>query len=154
MIKPRLLVCLACILLAGSACLRSQDRGFGLGIIVGEPTGISFKGWLNGTNAIDGALAWSFVRDGSFHAHADYLWHSFHVFETDEVVPLYYGIGGRIKTEHHENARIGVRVAVGVGYLFRDAPVDLCLEIAPVVDLAPSTDLEANAGFGVRFWFR
>ncbi len=132
----------------------SQDHGFGIGIIIGEPTGISMKGWLSGTTAIDGGLAWSFVRNGSFHIHADYLWHSFDVFHTEERVPLYYGIGGRIKTEHQEDARLGVRVVVGVGYLFRDAPVDLFLEIAPIVDLAPSTELEVNAGFGARFWFK
>jgi hypothetical protein len=145
--------CLLCLVLGTALSLRSQDRGFGAGIILGEPTGFSFKGWVSSGNAIDGALAWSFTRDGSFHVHADYLWHSFKVFQTEERIPLYYGIGGRIKTEHHDNARVGVRVVVGIGYLFRDAPVDVFMEIAPIVDLAPSTDLEANAGLGARFWF-
>ena len=34
---------------------RSQDHGFGAGIIIGEPTGFSFKGWLDGKSAIDAA---------------------------------------------------------------------------------------------------
>jgi len=38
----------------------AQDRGFGLGIIVGEPTGLSFKKWSGDTTAIGGAIAWSF----------------------------------------------------------------------------------------------
>jgi len=140
-------------LLLGGAPLLSQDRGFGLGIIIGEPTGISFKGWVNERNAIDGGLAWSFTRNGSVHVHADYLWHSFRVFQTQERIPIYYGIGGRIRTGHNEEAQLGVRVPVGIGYLFKDAPVDLFFEIAPIVDLAPKTELEANAGLGARFWF-
>ncbi|OLD60811.1 MAG: hypothetical protein AUI33_15170 [Ignavibacteria bacterium 13_1_40CM_2_61_4] len=152
--RNRRLSCLAVLLLIGGARLLSQDRGFGLGIIIGEPTGISFKGWLNERNAIDGGLAWSFTRNGSFHAHADYLWHSFHVFQTQERIPLYFGIGARIKTGRYDDAQFGVRVPVGVGYLFKDAPVDLFFEIAPIVDLAPKTELEANAGLGVRIWFR
>ena len=132
----------------------SQERGFGLGVIIGEPTGISMKGWLSPNSAIDVGVAWSFVRETSFHVHADYLLHSFDVFETKERIPLYYGIGGRIKTARHDDARLGLRMVVGIGYIFRDAPVDLFLEVAPILDLAPATDLSMNAGFGARFFFR
>jgi hypothetical protein len=152
--KPRLFACILCLVIGTATTLPAQDRGFGVGIILGEPTGFSFKGWTSSANAIDGGLAWSFTREGSFHVHADYLWHSFNTFQTHERIPLYYGIGGRIKAEHHDNARVGVRVVVGIGYIFRNAPVDLFMEVAPIVDIAPSTDLEANAGLGARFWFR
>lgn len=131
----------------------AQQKGFGLGIILGEPTGISAKGWVSQTNAVDGGLAWSFVHETSFHIHADYLWHFFHVFKTTETIPLYIGLGGRIKTGRTENARIGVRVSGGIEYIFRNAPVDIFLEVAPIIDLAPSTDLDGNAGFGARFYF-
>ncbi|MBI1806448.1 MAG: hypothetical protein HYR76_05295 [Ignavibacteria bacterium] len=132
----------------------SQDRGFGIGILIGEPTGVSVKGWLNATNAIDAGVAWSFVRETSFHIHGDYLWHSFDVFKSSEKIPLYYGIGGRIKTGRHQDTRLGLRVVVGVGYIFRNAPVDLFFEVAPIVDLAPSTELQGNVGLGARFFFQ
>ena len=134
--------------------LHSQDHGFGAGIIIGEPTGISLKGWLSSTTAIDAGIAWSLVHETSFHIHADYLIHAFSVFETKEKIPLYYGIGGRIKTANHGDARLGVRMVVGVGYMFHNAPVDLFLEMAPILDLAPATELQLNAGFGSRFWFK
>ena len=147
------------VLVAGSLLLalpsvsRGQDRSVGLGIIIGEPTGFSFKGWLDSKSAIDIGLAWSFVREGSFHLHADYLFHSFHVFETTETVPLYFGIGGRVKTGKNADARVGVRGVIGIGYFFKDAPVDLFLEVAPILDLTPETELQVNAGFGARFFF-
>ena len=123
------------------------------GVIIGEPTGFSFKGWLDSKSAFDAGLAWSFVRGGSFHIHADYLFHSFGVFNTTEKIPLYFGVGGRIKTYKDEDARVGVRGVIGVGYFFKDAPVDLFLEVAPVIDLTPATELQVNAGFGARYFF-
>ena len=145
---------IVCFLISMQSISLSQDRGFGAGILIGEPTGISLKGWLSATTALDAGLAWSFHRETALHVHADYLIHDFGVFHTRERIPIYYGIGGRIKTARHEDASLGLRVVVGADYMFRDAPVDIFLEVAPVLDLAPATDLEGNAGLGVRFWFR
>ena len=139
-------------LCAAGSC--AQLRGFGLGVIVGEPTGISVKDWLTGKTAIDGAIAWSFERETSFHIHADYLIHAFDEFDSTENVPLYYGIGGRLKTSNGGDARLGVRGVIGIGYLFREAPIDLFFEIAPILDVAPRTELSVNGGFGARYFFR
>ncbi len=35
----------------------SQNRGFGLGIVLGEPTGLSAKLWTGNSNAFDFAAA-------------------------------------------------------------------------------------------------
>ena len=139
-------------LCAGSSS--AQRKGFGLGVIVGEPTGISLKSWLTGTTAIDAAVAWSFARESSFHIHADYLIHAYDEFDTNESVPLYYGIGGRLKTSNGGDARLGLRGVIGIGYLFREAPIDLFFEVAPILDVAPSTELSINGGFGARYFFR
>ncbi len=138
-----------------SASLKSfsQDNGFGVGILVGEPTGISMKGWLTKKTAFDVGVAWSFIKETSFHIHADYLMHSFNVFETEENIPLYYGIGGRIKIGEHDKSRLGFRMVGGIEYLFRDAPFDLFLEVAPILDLVPKTELTFNGGFGARYFF-
>jgi hypothetical protein len=150
----KLLIATVIIVGVHSFC-SAQDRGFGVGVILGEPTGISLKGWLTPTTAIDAGLAWSLSRRTSFHLHADYLLHSFHVFQTQERIPIYYGIGGRIAAGRDgEDTRFGLRVVVGAAYLFRDAPVDIFLEVAPIVDLVPGTELRGNAGLGARFYFR
>ena len=39
-----------------------QAEGFGLGVVLGEPTGISFKSWTSAHGAFDGAVAWSVQR--------------------------------------------------------------------------------------------
>ena len=130
----------------------AQDRGTGVGIIIGEPTGISAKHWLSSTTAIDGAIAWSFVDEGAFHIHADYLLHSFHLIRIEEgKLPFYYGIGGRLKTSG--DARLGVRVPLGLAYIFQTTPIDIFLEIVPILDIIPQTDFRINAALGARYFF-
>ena len=79
----------------------SQKKTFGVGIMVGEPTGISLKYWLSKSNAIDGGIGMSFYKASSLHIHADYLYHDFNIF--NENFPFYIGIGGRIKMKNNDS---------------------------------------------------
>jgi hypothetical protein len=139
-------------LLIASACL-AQDRGFGLGVILGEPTGLSGKYWTSSNNAIDAGMAWSFRKAGFFHVHADYLWHFPLQTETSERFTFYTGVGGRLGVVSHD-ALLGIRIVGGFAYWPKNTPLDIFVEIAPVVDLAPATELSANGGIGIRFFFR
>ncbi len=154
MLKSLVVAAVAAILICGAVA--AQEKPFGLGIIAGEPTGPCFKFWTGARTAIDGALAWSFSHHHtSMHIHADYLMHSFGVIKVEKgKLPVYYGIGGRIKfVEGNGDDKIGVRVPVGLAYLFADAPLDLFIEIVPVLDLTPDTEMDFNAALGVRFFF-
>ena len=55
-----------------TAMAHAQD-GLGVGVILGEPTGISLKAWTSDKHAVDAAVAWSFSENDSFQFHADYL---------------------------------------------------------------------------------
>jgi hypothetical protein len=133
----------------------AQDRGFGLGVILGEPTGVSGKLWLSGKSAIDMAAAWSLSKDNELHLHGDYLVHSFNVIKVEKGrLPIYYGIGGRIRFDDGDgDDNIGVRIPVGMAYIFSGAPLDLFLEVVPILDLAPDTDFDMNAALGMRYYF-
>jgi hypothetical protein len=48
---------------------------------------------------------------------------------------------------------VGVRVPVGLSYIFDDAPVDIFVEIAPTIDFVPDVRGEITGGIGIRFWF-
>ena len=127
---------------------------FGLGIIVGEPTGLSAKLRLNRPNAVDGALAWSLDGSDDLHIHADYLWHNYSLIPVEKgQLPLYFGIGGRVQLREDRDDHVGVRFPVGLEYTFATAPFNLFAEIAGILDLNPDTDFDANAGFGIRYTF-
>jgi hypothetical protein len=133
--------------------LPSVSHAFGIGVVAGEPTGVSFKQWLSGGNAIDGAAAWSFDGPDAFTVHMDYLYHM--VAAGDLRIPgwkLYIGIGGSLKLEE-DDSRLGVRVPLGINYLFKTSPFDFFFEVAPVMDLAPATEFRMNFGVGIRYFF-
>lgn len=130
----------------------AQDQGFGLGVIFGEPTGLSGKYWISQRNAVDGGLAWSFKKNGYLHLHGDYLWHFTGVFPDADRLVLYAGPGGRIGFAGTQSV-IGIRIVGGLAYDIRGAPMDVFFEIAPVVDLLPQTAGSLNGGIGVRYYF-
>ncbi len=140
------------IMVASGGMLQAQDKGFGLGIILGEPTGISGKQWMSPTTAIDGAAAWNFGSGGYLHIHADYLFHNYDILKVKEGrLPLYFGIGGRIGFS--SKTVVGLRGVVGVAYQFSGAPIDAFLELAPLMDLVPGTSFHMQGGIGARFFF-
>ncbi|MFH1312767.1 MAG: hypothetical protein ABIJ00_06020 [Candidatus Eisenbacteria bacterium] len=148
---PLIVLAAVLVCVAGSV---QESSGIGLGIVIGEPTGVSFKQWMTDGTALAGAAAWSFENEGAFHAHVDYLFHRRPaVAEADAGrVLLYAGIGGRIKAEE-DDSTIGVRVPLGIDYVLAGPPLDVFFEVAPVLDVAPSTEFRVNGGVGIRYYF-
>lgn len=145
-------------LLAGAGPAAAQEKGFGLGVIIGEPTGLSGKLWQSRSTAFDFGAAWSFVDEDAFHIHFDLLMHKFDVIRVDSgKLPVYYGLGARVKFAEDGNGdqdtSVGIRFPVGLDYLFAGAPLDLFVELVPILDIAPQTDVSLNASLGFRYWF-
>lgn len=133
------------------------ENGLGFGLIVGEPTGAIIKKWISETQAIDAAGARSIVGKGSYQFHADYLFHNFSLLQSKDFngrLPVYFGVGGRIKHNEDTDTLVGIRIPLGVSYMFADTLFDLFAEIVPVVDVAPDTDIDINAAIGIIYYFR
>jgi hypothetical protein len=160
--KGQLIACLtlACSLAQGATSLNAADlgipaqSGFGAGVMIGEPTGVSVKYWLDERSAIDGVVGWSFEGRNDLHLHADYLYHIFDLIDVGrDRFAVYFGGGVRYKLVEHRSDWFGLRGVGGVAYLFQEIPVDVFLELGPVFDLTPDTRLTLGAGVGARFWF-
>jgi hypothetical protein len=147
--RSMVIAVMAVMVLAGSA---ASQGSFGLGIILGEPTGVSAKLWLTDRTAVDAAAAWSFSDEAAFHLHADYLFHNFDLISVEKgKLPVHFGVGARVKFEN--KSKFGVRIPIGLTYIFDGAPFDLFVEVVPILDLIPDTEFEANAAIGARFFF-
>lgn len=133
----------------------SSDHGnLGLGVIFGEPTGLSAKLWTTEITAIDLGVAWSFSNDGQFHIFGDYLFHHFGLFDVSKgSLPVYIGLGGRVLFREDKKDIIGVRLPIGIEYYFEDWPLAVFGEVVPILDLTPDTDGDISGGIGVRFYF-
>jgi len=141
--------------LIAATLISSMGAGdFELGVILGEPTGISMKLWFDGSTALDGAVSWSLRDRGEdkLHLHADYLWHNFNLIEDESgLLPVYYGVGGRII--FMDDTRLGFRAPLGISWLLSGAPLDLFVEVAGILDIIPDMDFDMNAGIGIRYVF-
>lgn len=132
---------------------KSHQKKFGLGVMLGEPSGLSGKYYLNSTNAIDFGLGYSVATKGKLVLHVDYLHHKADLFDTNEPIILHYGFGAKIKTYSDKDDVFGVRGVVGLTWSPTDLPVDAFFEVAPVFNLLPSTKLELDVSLGSRYYF-
>lgn len=129
-----------------------QDGNIGLGIILGEPTGLSAKWWTGKTTAFDAGAAWSFVSGGFFQVHGDLLFHNFNLFQVETgKMALYYGFGGRVKLA--DQTIVSVRVPIGISYQFEKTAIELFLEVVPMLDIVPATEVGIGGGAGFRYFF-
>src|SRR4051794_3918336 len=164
--KRTVLTTLAAIfLLAGAAKSASATevgygRRFGLGIVLGDPTGLTAKLWLSKTNALDFGLGFtnygagfgaSCYYDSAGRQHCngyydtsvnvDYLWQSTLVRGTAQL-DWYIGLGGRIFFLGDRNYRYGVDVAarapIGLALMFNNPSfIEVFFELAPSLYLLP-----------------
>jgi len=134
--------------------INAQDKNFGVGVILGEPTGLSGKYWISPERAFDAALAYSFLDDNkSFAFHADYLYHLNGIIDRHYKMPLYYGFGVRFRLRENKQNSFGVRGVIGLIVYLREAPVDIFFEVAPVFRLLPDTNIDFDIGIGARYFF-
>ena len=136
--------------------VKAQANGnggkLGVGVMLGEPTGISIKSWNNSRSAFDVGAAWSFAgNNDAIHLHGDYLLHSWLNVEKGDLA-FYYGIGARVVLSDPD-AKAGVRVPFGLNYIIPDSRVDVFVEAVPILNLTPNTGFDGNGALGIRYYF-
>ncbi len=156
----------ALVALAGTAHgdddIRAVDKGnLGVGIILGEPTGICAKLYLRNDQAIQAAVGSAFIL-GGLQFHADYVFHPFILQQRASfVLPFYIGPG--VWAFDHTGSRdehyfgLGLRAVAGLLFDFKTVPLDAFIEVAAVFDYGFKSNVgfgvDLNVGAGARFYF-
>jgi hypothetical protein len=160
--KPALSLCLTIIGLVGFGLIPthsanssgSPTSGFGAGVILGEPTGVSLKYWIAERSAVDAVIGHSFEGRNSLYLHAGYAHHLLDLIEVGRgQFAAYFGGGVRLQLVRNRSDRFGIRGVGGVTYLFDNLPVDVFFEVNPIFDLTPNRQVRFGAGVGARYWF-
>ena len=177
-LRTALLPVLLVALCFGDADARGRRSGgkryvangtFGAGLELGGPTGLNGKYFLSDTGAlnfgigVDGYAYRYHGRDG-LHLYFDYLFHPVALASNETLqLPLYIGIGARIWSFDEDRYRdnilaFGIRVPFGIAFDFNNVPLDIFIQLTPVLDFY--RDYDRNAGFwfdfsaGIRYWFK
>jgi hypothetical protein len=155
------------------------NKTFGLGLMLGAPTGLTGKYFVGRSTAIDFGLGTIYdYRDRrGFHIHGDFLWHPVSLASTRAFeLPFYIGVGarfldgercyvyrpdGRCDYYYHSYSAFGVRVPLGLSLDFNNVPLDVFFEVVPVLDFLTSRDpvydsavyFDVDGAIGVRYYF-
>lgn len=146
------LLALVCLLAAGTGQLWAQNAGgLGAGIALGSQTGPTAKYWLNGGRAIDAGLGFN----NSLTLYGDYLWHSWRVFPqpAEGKIPAYLGLGAQFGGSSRHGNNVGVRGVAGVAYWLPRNPLEIFLEIVPVIYVSDTGGTSVDANIGLRYYF-
>jgi len=149
-----------------SVQLADSPSGLGIGVILGEPTGLSMIVRNQGAMATSAAMAWS-VPESKLQLHGDLQFKMVNIHDPNAPsmsFPLHTGIGLRLRLAGNPGAdnftgpadlpvQIGVRMPLGLSLLPDDYPLDAFIEIVPVIGIFPATNFDLDAAIGFRAFF-
>lgn len=140
---------LSVLLAFAGAAAAAPPPGPGVGVVVGDPTGGTFRYFLTPTNSLDLGVGFS----GDAALWADYAWHSWDLFPKPQSgeFDFWVSAGGRLETA--PDPEFGVRTMLGGSYWLPGRPVELFATAGPVFKLTPDGGVGADGGVGVRFYF-
>jgi hypothetical protein len=148
-----------------------KGKSFGVGFQLGEPTAVSFRFWTSRDNSWDLAVGASYL--GNPHIHGDYLWHFNDAFNS-RIVTMYAGVGaalgfgdkdgwvfykwkrGKIEERWYykrdQEFVVAVKGAFGLNILPRNTPLDIFLELNPIIGISPGFGFDIMPTLGIRFY--
>jgi hypothetical protein len=167
MLLPRLLrpLVLALVVAAGVAAAPGgarADSDIGIGLFLGQPTGLDLKIGLGRRSALDIVLGYTDFDDDfeANYAHVTYLVTPFAARGRSVLVPFRLGIGGAFYDDggdFGDGANVAVRAPLQIGFVFRSVPLELYGEIALKVTFIDEYDnrdeVDFDGGIGFRIYF-
>jgi hypothetical protein len=130
----------------------SQSSGIGLGLAIGNPTGIDCKGWITRSGALHLSIGWPDLSShGGTALSAEYLWHA-HVFRSRERFPLFYGVGGFFGVGGGVDI-IAARGIFGIEWWPRGSNFDIFLQLMPALYFEPNSEFDFDFQLGARYFF-
>jgi hypothetical protein len=128
----------------------------GLGLFLGEPTGLDLKIGLGNRSSLDLLLGFDTLQDGrSGYGHVTYLVTPLVAQGNSVLVPLRLGIGGALFGPSSD-LQFAIRAPFEVGLRLRSAPIEFYGELALAFVLFTPNDnlrLELQGGVGFRVYF-
>lgn len=145
-----------CLVLLMTTAAYAED--FALGVILGDPSGLSGKMKLNGAHSMDGALAYSSGKHSGMQFHADYLWDRARSWSTTQgPLDMYYGLGGRLISYNDDKDKsqisIGPRGSLGLNFNINNPNIEFFGELAMILEVTPNMTADLDAGIGARIRF-
>ena len=137
---------------SNEAVAQPRSGSLGIGLQIGDPSGISIRKYTSGSMSPDFLAAWDL--DDFFFLNIHGLFER-GVSETDRRARLFYGPGGFFgirdrPRDEDDDVVIGISGTVGLAY-FIDR-FEIYVRLTPRLSVIPDTDGDVGGGIGFRFY--
>lgn len=135
-------------------CKTLAEQEFSLGIVVGEPTGLTFK-LAKPDVAFDISINFDTSKN-YFYVSFDGLKYDFKKITSTEIpgkFPIIYGVGLKLENEKKETM-LGLRIIFGLEYIFEDIPFRIFAKLVPTIDIIPSMAVYPSVAIGILYTFK
>lgn len=153
----------------------AKVSGVSLGIILGDPTGLTLRVGLTERNALQAHFGFSPFPGSAVVGELDWTYDAWNFLRNNSTAELlfYFGAGGKMEwltgdyyayeyNHRHDipdrsHFGLGIRALLGLRTVFLKAPFDLFFEVAPlgILFVVPNPgvyyDFDAAIGFRYRF---
>lgn len=123
----------------------------GLGLQLGDPSGVTLQFYNPASTSWDFLAAWDIDDFFFLNLHALY----YRALGNDRRLHLFYGpgafIGFRDRGRGDDDAVLGISGTVGIGFMIEQ--FQIYGAVTPRLSVLPATDGDVGAGIGVRYYF-
>ncbi|HTP12005.1 MAG TPA: hypothetical protein VMM37_00170 [Bacteroidota bacterium] len=141
-----------CMLAVSSTLAFAQQRPFGIGALIGTPSGISATFSRSPDRFVDVLLAWDIEQNTIFQGHYNFRFMSLEKGRDQETI-LYGGPGVFFRTVNlEERTDFGFSGNFGIGWTLKQN-LEIYAEISPKVGLVRLSPLTMTGGLGFRYLF-
>jgi hypothetical protein len=145
----------------------ATTKMFGIGGMLGAPTGLSLKYYFTPRHGVDLGVGVGFWGGSALYVHGDYEIHFMLTQAEAFDLPLYVGVGAKLilwfadqshaywfdNGVHQGYLGIGLRVPVGIAFNLNAIPLDVFLEVVPGLGFFPGFGFFLDGAVGVRYYF-
>lgn len=144
----------------------AHAKTWGLGAVIGDPTGLSANYFLSENRSLHSVLAYDIDGDDQFYFASHYTWRRPNAFDlTNFNLGWFYGAGAQLEfhdhdhdhgkhRHHHDNKlNLGPSGTLGLFHQFEKVPLEVFLKSNLTLYVFDSTDLDLDLMLGLHYNF-
>lgn len=164
LMNPKLAQCMLITALAVPSGVFAKT--WGLGAVIGAPTGLSANYFLSEVRTVHTTLAYDFDGEDDLQIASHYQWRMNNLNFEKFKMGWFYGIGARLAfkdkdhDDHHkhdhdddEDIELGPSGTIGLFHEFQEVPLEAFLKGNLTVNVIEDTDVDADVMLGLHYNF-
>jgi hypothetical protein len=141
----------------------ASAKTWGLGAVIGSPTGLSANYFLSNQRTIHTTLAYGLSGNDNFQLASHYQWRIDNLEIEKIKIGWFYGVGARVamrehkhhhhSDQNHNHTDLGPSGTIGIFHEFAQVPLEAFLKGNLTVNIIEDTDVDGDVMLGLHYNF-